>query len=346
MTFISDIRARFRKLPHTEKIALQKQIVLDATPGMGFYLYVVLSVTIATLGLLTNSSPVIIGAMLLAPLMSPIIGIGLSTVIGDWQLLKASMVSLLRGALLAITLAAIITWINTYLPFVSVKDLAAEIISRTKPTPIDLVIALAGGIGGAYALTRHDISAALPGVAIATALMPPLGVVGIGLASRQWDVALGALLLFFTNAAAIAFAAGVIFFLVGFGPQGGRYWKDKPSKGIPTSIILSSLMILLLIVPLSIFGLSSLQLSSLEKIVTEMVLDTLSTEDGTTVDMIEVVQKSDVVHVDITIQTHDYLDDQVIENIFNDLSMKIDGDIQLVIDQIIVKTVNLQEISR
>lgn len=307
MSIISNIRARFRKLPQTEKVELQKQIIRDSTPGLGFYLYVVLSGTIATLGLLTNSSPVIIGAMLLAPLMSPIIGIGLSTVTGDWPLLKSSLISLVRGALLAITLSAVVLlFINTLLPFISIQELADEIISRTKPTPIDLIIAIAGGLGGAYALTRQDISVALPGVAIATALMPPLGVVGIGLASLQWQVALGAFLLFVTNSTAIAFSAGVIFFMVGFNPQGNHFQLEQRQKGIPTSIVVSSIMILLLVVPLTFFAFSSFQQSSVETTITESIHNTFAVMEDVTVDSIVALRRGDSVDVEITIQTSDY----------------------------------------
>lgn len=341
MQLFSNLRAHFRKLPQTEKIELQKSIIQEASPGMGFYLYVVLSGTIASLGLLTNSSPVIIGAMLLAPLMSPIIGIGLSTVIGDWKLLKASFLSLLRGALLAVTLAAVITLVNTVLPFVSIRDLAAEIISRTKPTPIDLVIAIAGGLGGAYALSRRDISAALPGVAIATALMPPLGVIGIGLASLRWDVAFGAFLLFITNAAAIAFAAGVIFFLVGFGPQGGQYKLQQKSDRLPTSMIVSTIMIILLVVPLTAFALTSFQSSSNENAIGEEIASYLMELDDVTDVVVDVNRDGDVYHVNATIRTVAPLGESSLQALKETVQNQVDETIYLMIDQIFVTPVKI-----
>jgi uncharacterized hydrophobic protein (TIGR00271 family) len=339
VSFITDIRAHFRKLPQTEKLALQRQIVHGASPGLGFYLYVVLSGTIATLGLLTNSSPVIIGAMLLAPLMSPIIGIGLSTVIGDWQLLKASFFSLLRGALLAVTLAAIITSINTVLPFVSTRDLAAEIISRTRPTPIDLVIAIAGGLGGAYALSQRDISAALPGVAIATALMPPLGVIGIGIASLQWDVAIGAFLLFITNAAAIAFSAGVIFFLVGFNPKGNQYQLQKNTNRLPRSIVVSTIMIILLAVPLTTFALSSLRSSSVENAIYETLQSELDSREELTIVTSNIDQGGEGYHVELTIRTPNILDENDILSLQDIVSSSVGEKISMTVNQILVTTI-------
>ncbi len=339
MSFITDLRAHFRKLPQTDKLALQRQIVQGASPGLGFYLYVVLSGTIATLGLLTNSSPVIIGAMLLAPLMSPIIGIGLSTVIGDWQLLKASFFSLLRGALLAVTLAAVITLINTVLPFVSTRDLAAEIISRTRPTPIDLVIAIAGGLGGAYALSQRDISAALPGVAIATALMPPLGVIGIGIASLQWDVAVGAFLLFITNAAAIAFAAGVIFFLVGFNPKTNHYQLQKNTNRLPRSIVVTTIMIILLAVPLTTFALSSLQSTSVANSIYETLQSEMDNREGTTIVTTSIDSLGERHHVELTIRTPSILDQQDIRSLQEKVSSSIGESISLTVNQILVTTI-------
>ena len=336
MSIISDVRAYFRKLPHKEKISLQKQIIKDASPGLGFYLYVVLSGTIATLGLLTNSSPVIIGAMLLAPLMSPIIGIGLSTVIGDWLLLKDSFLSLLRGALLAVTLAAIIALINTELPFVSLQNLGTEIVSRTRPTPIDLVIAIAGGLGGAYALSRRDISAALPGVAIATALMPPLGVIGIGLASLQWNVALGAFLLFITNSAAIAFAAGVIFFLIGFGPQRNQFQPQKQSKRLPASMVVSSIMILLLVLPLTAFALTSFQTSSVEAAISETLINKINEYQEVQVDSVEVDRDNEGFQVLVTIQTPILLTDSQVNQLRAVIETQVENNVYLTVNQIVV----------
>ncbi len=174
------------------------------------------------MGLVTNSPAVIIGAMLVAPLMSPIIGLGLASITGNGRLAKMALSALLSGAGLAILLSTILTVINRHLPFVVLQELPAEVLARTHPSPIDLLIALTGGLAAAYALTRPNISAALPGVAIATALMPPLCTIGIGIAFESWQVAGGATLLFVTNTITIAFAAALVFFLRGFTPETSR----------------------------------------------------------------------------------------------------------------------------
>lgn len=174
-----NILQRFRQYVHLPSRQDRKEIVDEitesASPGLGFSLLVVLSCSIATMVLITNSPAVIIGEMLVAPLMSPIVGLGLASIIGNARLAESALSALLRGAGLTVSLSAIMTIINRNLPFVVLQEqeLPTEVLSRTHPSPIDLVIALAGGLEAAYAMTRPNISAALPGVAIATALMPP-----------------------------------------------------------------------------------------------------------------------------------------------------------------------------
>jgi len=154
-------------------------------PGFDFFLLVILSCTIATMGLLTNSAAIIIGAMLVAPLMSPIIGLGLASITGDQRLLRFAGAGLVQGAFLAVLVSFILSWFNRQLPFILLQELPNEILARTHPSPIDLTVALAGGLAAAYALAQPTLSAALPGVAIATALMPPLCTIGIGVALER-----------------------------------------------------------------------------------------------------------------------------------------------------------------
>ena len=165
------------------------EIRTAASPGFDYFFLVILSAAIATLGLINDSPAVIIGAMVVAPLMSPILGVGLGSITADGKLTRNSISALIRGAIVAILLSALLTLTNIYLPFVpSLLDIPHEILSRTQPTANDLIIALAGGLAAAYALSQPNLSAALPGVAIATALMPPLCTIGIGFALGRWDI--------------------------------------------------------------------------------------------------------------------------------------------------------------
>ena len=248
----------------------KKRVVADisqsATSSFDFFLLVVLSCSIATLGLVTNSPAVIIGAMLVAPLMSPIIGIGLASIMGDIMLLRSATIALLRGAVLAILLSSLMALINTRLPFVILQELPTEIVARTHPSPIDLVIALAGGLAAAYALTRPNISAALPGVAIATALMPPLCTIGIGLALFRWDVAGGAALLFLTNAITIAFASALVFFLRGFASK-----SHFANEYLPRTLVLSAFIMLVLLAPLTYYSVQFFQQANENRLINDVV---------------------------------------------------------------------------
>lgn len=185
--------------------SLNRSIWRAAEPSLSYYVLLFLSTVLATLGLLANSTATIIGAMIVAPLMGPIVGIAFSMVMSNRRLLKRSSLSLSTGILLAIITAL---GIGRLIGF---DTLTPEIQARVSPNLLDLGVALAAGAAGAYAKSRRGISDALPGVAIAVALVPPLSVVGIGLSLGSNNVTLGALLLFSTNLAGIIFSGGVIF---------------------------------------------------------------------------------------------------------------------------------------
>ncbi|HSQ38611.1 MAG TPA: DUF389 domain-containing protein, partial [Anaerolineales bacterium] len=249
MNLSKKILGHIHPLTSEERNQVTAEITGSISSRFDFFLLVVLSCSIATMGLVTNSPAVIIGAMLVAPLMSPIIGLGLASITGNGRLAEMALSALLRGAGLAILLSAIMAFVNRRLPFVVLQELPAEVLARTHPSPIDLIIALAGGLAAAYALTRPNISAALPGVAIATALMPPLCTVGIGLAFERWDVAGGATLLFITNAITIAFAAALVFFLRGFVPR-----SRGQNNHVSRALWISAGLTLSLLVPLSMYS--------------------------------------------------------------------------------------------
>jgi uncharacterized hydrophobic protein (TIGR00271 family) len=184
-------------------------IVENSTPTVTFYVMVALSTTIAAYGLLANSTAVVIGAMIMAPLMGAILGMALGIPSQDRSLLWKSTAALVLGALLSILLGVIIGLIPLRMPF------GTEIFARTKPTLYDLIIALASGVAGAYAIVNEKVSPALPGVAIAIALVPPLATCGLCLSITRWDLAFGAFLLFLANFLAIEIAAAIVFNLFG-----------------------------------------------------------------------------------------------------------------------------------
>jgi uncharacterized hydrophobic protein (TIGR00271 family) len=192
----------------------RRQAVFDeiehlSTASQSFFMMVAVATIIASYGLLANSTAVIIGAMLVAPLMGPIFGVALALTVGDSKLLGRALLSELAGMVLVIVLALIIGLVPVRLGF------GSEILARTQPTIYDLLIALASGIAGAYAMIDERLNAALPGVAMSTALVPPLATCGLALAAMRWDWALGSLLLFLANFLSIHVVVAVIFIAFG-----------------------------------------------------------------------------------------------------------------------------------
>lgn len=160
----------------------------------------IFAIFIASLGLNVNSTAVIIGAMLISPLMGPIIGIGLAVGISDFALLKRSFKSFALATIISIITATI------YFFLTPLSDAQSELLARTSPNIYDVLIALFGGFAGIVALAKGGRGNVIPGVAIATALMPPLCTVGFGLGTGNLLFSLGALYLFFINTVFIALA--------------------------------------------------------------------------------------------------------------------------------------------
>ena len=213
-----------------------------------FWLLLVLSSVIAASGVVANSSATVIGAMIVAPMMLPIQGISLSTVLADGVNLVRSIVLVVLGALAAIGIGFVIGLLVSE-PVVAATD--PEVASRVSPDLIDLVAALATGAVGAVALVRSDISDTLPGVAIAISLVPPLTVVGLTLESGAPAQAAGALLLFVTNVAAILATGIVILAVYGARPAPGEIVSDRPIRR-RNAVIAIAAMVVIVAVPLAI----------------------------------------------------------------------------------------------
>lgn len=169
-----------------------------------------MSAGIAILGLLLSSPAVVIGAMLISPLMGPIVALGFAIATFDSREIRRTVVALAAGVLLAVLFCSLIVVLSP------LQTVTSEIAARTRPNLFDLLVALFSGLAGAYAMIRGR-HGAIVGVAIATALMPPLATIGFGLATTNGTVFFGALLLFFTNLMIIALAAAIIARLYGFG---------------------------------------------------------------------------------------------------------------------------------
>ena len=227
-------------------------VFIEASPrsrsSTRFWGLLVLAAVIATAGLVADSTATVIGAMIVAPLMTPILGVAVGLVLADRGPLVRSMVLVLLGALAVIVIAFLIASIeNPADAYMSNSQVAA----RTSPRLIDLIAALATGLVGSFALVRSDISDALPGVAIAISLVPPLAVVGLLLEVHRYADAAQAFLLFATNVAAIIATGTIVLLLY-------RLRAAAEATGYPIgkftgrSLVAVCAMLVVVIVPLAI----------------------------------------------------------------------------------------------
>jgi len=209
---------------------ISEEIERESSVSIDFIVLTMLSAIISSFGLLLNSAAIIIGAMILAPLMSPILGISFSGLIYRRDLLIRSAITIVLGIILSCTVALIIGNV-----FVDVGT-TPEILARTKPNIMDLFVALSAGFLGGYVKVRKPLAVTIPGVAMSISLMPPLCVTGIGMALGLSNIFIGAALLFFTNFVSITLSGLLAFWLVDF-----KYLEKKP-KALLWPIIISILL--------------------------------------------------------------------------------------------------------
>lgn len=234
-------------LAQDEQLPAQERIANNAETSLEYLFFILLSAVVAVFGLVSNSAPVIIGAMVLAPLMNPVLGISMGVVRGDLGLLGRGLKTLALGLALGFLVATLTAFLLPELV------LNSEIRGRTQPTLYDLFIGMAAGAGGALAQARKSVAGVLPGAAIAVSLMPPLCVTGIGFAlalSSDFKTGLpivyGSALLWMANLAAINLAAIAIFLGLGFREQR----RDEGRREFRRQLMLSVFLVVLLTVPL------------------------------------------------------------------------------------------------
>jgi uncharacterized hydrophobic protein (TIGR00271 family) len=185
-----------------------------------FYTLLAISVIIATMGLATDSAAVIIGAMLIAPMMTPIMGLGVALVLGWWRHQVRLILFIALGGLFTVGLGFAVMLVYQA---PHGRPIPSQVLERTHPGVGDLGVALCAGLAAAYMQVRRETLSALPGVAISVALVPPLASAGVLIYFGEYDLMWGAVLLFVTNASAIVLAASMLFLAMGVKPP----IKDK-----------------------------------------------------------------------------------------------------------------------
>ncbi len=315
------------RIDKENKNRIYKNICTLSQPTFSFYLMVVLSTIIASFGLLIGSTAVVIGAMLVAPLMGPIFGIGLGLSNGDQHLTKNAVFSEIVGIILAVTIAVLIGLIPIRL------GLSSEILSRTQPTIYDIIIALFSGFAGAYAMVDEKIGSALPGVAIATALVPPLASCGLCLALQQWSLAGGAFLLFFVNFLAIELAASIVYWVYGL--------AKLPEKEITTvrAFLRRFWLSLIILIFVAIFMTKSLQQIAANRALSEALKETITAQvaeyTGAQVSDIRYQYEGNKLQVMAEVLTPQEIDAKQVARIEKTLQAKVDPAIRLIVRSMI-----------
>lgn len=229
----------------------------DAKPGNSFKVLTLGACVIATFGLLSNSTAVIIGAMLIAPLMLPIRGLSFGILEADHDLIRTSLRAIVIGTAGAIFVSMLLGLA------VNLSDYGSEVWGRTRPTLLDLGIAITAGALAGFAKIEAKLSSSLAGTAIAVALMPPLCVVGLWLAKLQFQIAWGAMLLYVTNLLGITLSCMLVFLWAGYSPV------NRARRPVSLTFALTSL----LLVPLGVTSYELIRQDRLESNLERALVD-------------------------------------------------------------------------
>ena len=233
------LRENSKTIDHKQ---VRLNIQADALPSKTFFIMNALAAIIAGYGLLADSAAVVIGAMLVAMMLGPISGIALAFIDNRWILFRTAFTTLVLGVAMIYSIGFMLGLININLP------ITQEILSRTQPTIMDLMIALAGGAAGAFAAVSPRLSVAVVGVAVATALVPPLVASGILLAHMEWRNAGNAFILALTNIVAIQVSSSLVLWLTGF-----RRGSDIEVKSTVVEFIKRNFISLLFLLSLTVY---------------------------------------------------------------------------------------------
>lgn len=282
---------------------------------------------IALFGLLQNSVAVIIGAMLISPLMNPVLAAALALILGDWSLGRraASVLAWSIGGVIALT------WLVAWLT--PLKQVTPEILARTNPNLLDMLVAVLAGLAGTLALRGGPVSLTIiPGVAIAVAVVPPLSVVGFSLSTRHGSMAWGGFLLFVTNLVSIMISAAVVFRLMGFVPH--KDTEEERAK-LRKRMAVSALVLIILAVPLVQTLSKAVTQISLRAEVEEVVNRGFKTGHSTVADL-SYARATEGFKVNVTVRTTQYFGTAQIDAVQAALRKRFGANAQLLVDQLLV----------
>lgn len=207
------ILARFRAIEDNDKASAVRKLMQASTPNFDFFYITALSVCMATLGLLLDSTSIVIGSMLIAPALYPILATALGFVMSDPEVIGRSSVTLAKSFMLGLGVSVLTTLLFSGL-YVGGSVETHEVLSRIDPSLLHFVVALVAGAAVAFALAQPEWSETLPGIAISVALIPPLAVIGVGIADLNLAIISGSTVMLLMNVGGIIFAAMITFSLM------------------------------------------------------------------------------------------------------------------------------------
>jgi len=324
-----------KKAATVNQRAVIKDVYLEVDITAGYFFLLTTANLIALSGLITNNTSVIIGAMLISPLMGPILSSGFAFITGDSLIGRRALKKITLSVILTIIVAAFATTLSP------LQDLTGEILARIRPNLYDLGVAFLAGTAGALAIcTKRNYLTIVPGVAIATAVIPPLSVTGFGIGTLNMRVALGGFFLFFTNFVAIIICTCLVFYVYGFRP-GMVTETDKAT----TKIRLLTLLGILFLISLPL-------LYTLHRTITEARLRknieyTLKTDfDRERLSHLAgftYVDGKDKLMLSATVNTIAYFKDKEINQIESNISSYLGRPVALDIEQVLVQGRGLKE---
>ena len=292
------------------QIKVFDQIKENAKGDFDFYLMTLFAGIIISLGIVIDSATVVIGGMLLAPLVWPILGMALGITMGRSHILQTSLITILKATLIIIIFSIMVGLIAPELVIES-----KEFVSRVHPTLLELLIALAAGFVGAFIIAYPKMGSAISGVVVAAALVPPIATVGLSLARGDFESAAGAFLLYLSNLIAITFAATILFLISNFSACSEQA-EEKRKSGFRWSFLLLIVIIVPLVLITKQTALNVKQSKAIEDVV-------VSSIQNVAVSGLKINQKNDILIADLTLQSKEGVTEDEVEAMENILSKRL-----------------------
>ena len=310
---IKEIKKYIRPF-HIDKKRQEKvygEIKESAKGDFDFFVLTIFSAIIITLGLIVNSSAVVIGGMLLAPLVWPVLALSLAIIKGRSGLLQSSVATLFRSTVVILLISFVLGFIS---PEYALKG--SEFISRTSPTIFELFIALAAGFVGAFVITYPKIGAAIAGVVVAAALVPPIAVMGLSVSHGNLEMAGGAFILYLSNLIAVTFSASILFLISKFKGPSTETGQDKRKSNIRWALI----SLIVMAIPLLLITSEAIKEKNQQNAIRQIINAKFPMATITSVD---VEDKGEVVVIDVTLQHSDILTENQVNDLADIFSQKM-----------------------